>query len=37
MFIVEDALRKAGEGVKTDVYSQISKPKKVIYFYFSNY
>lgn len=29
MFIVEDALRKAGEGVKTDVYSQISKPKKV--------
>ncbi|GAB1600524.1 UPF0428 protein CXorf56 homolog [Argonauta hians] len=29
MFILEDALREAGEGVKTDVYSQISKPKKV--------
>ena len=29
MFVVDGAIKRESEGIKTDVYSQLSKPKKV--------
>ena len=31
MFVVRGALKRESEGIKTDVYSQLAKPKKVQY------